>query len=68
MNTNTDTAVLQSDDINGTQPEHAGVYICYANGVPRRTVEVVVLGKLILTLYIESGIKNLLFSLICSAS
>ena len=68
MNTNTDTAVLQSDDINGTQPEHAGVYICYANGVPRRTVEVVVLGKLILTLYVKNGIKNLLFSHICSAS
>ena len=65
MNTNTDTAVLQSDDFNGTQPEHAGIYICYANGVPRRTVEVVVLGKSRLTLYVKSGIMNLLSLCIC---
>ena len=45
-NTNSSTAVLRGDEINGTQPEHAGVYICYSNGLPRDTVEIVVLGNL----------------------
>ena len=46
MNTNSSTAVLRGDDFNGTQPEHAGVYTCYSNGLPRDTVEIVVLGML----------------------
>ena len=33
------------DEVNGTQPEHAGVYTCYSNGLPRDTVEIVVLGN-----------------------
>ena len=45
-NTNSNTALLMSDEINGTQPEHAGVYTCYSNGVPSDTVEIVVLGEL----------------------
>lgn len=44
-NTNSSTAILMSDEINGTQPEHAGVYSCYSNGLPRDTVEIVVLGN-----------------------
>ena len=46
MNTNSSTAVLRGDDVNGTQPEHAGVYTCYSNGLPRDMVEIVVLGTL----------------------
>ena len=45
MNTNTSDAALMSDDFNGTQPEHAGVYTCYSNGLPRATVEIIVLGN-----------------------
>ena len=44
-NTESDIAVLMSDGFNGTQPIHAGNYTCYSNGLPRATVEVVVLGK-----------------------
>ena len=44
MNTNSSIATLRSNDFKGTQPEHAGVYICYSNGLPRATVEIVVLG------------------------
>ena len=43
-NTNSSTAVLMGDEVNGTQPEHAGVYTCYSNGLPRDTVEIIVLG------------------------
>ena len=43
-NTNSSTAVLRGDEINGTQPEHAGVYTCYSNGQPQESVEIVVLG------------------------
>ena len=43
-NTNSSTAVLMSDSINGTQPEHAGFYTCYSNGLPMDTVEIIVLG------------------------
>ena len=46
MNTNSSTAVLRGDEFNGTQPEHAGVYTCYSNGLPRDTVEIIVLGML----------------------
>ena len=45
-NTNSSTAVLMGDEVNGTQPEHAGVYTCYSNGLPRDTVEIIVLGIL----------------------
>ena len=43
-NTNSSTAILMGDAINGTQPEHAGVYTCYSNGQPQESVEIVVLG------------------------
>ncbi len=43
-NTNSSTAVLRGDVINGTQPEHAGVYTCFSNGQPRESVEIIVLG------------------------
>ena len=46
LNTNSSTAVLRGDNFNGTQPEYAGVYTCYSNGLPRDTVEIVVLGNL----------------------
>ena len=46
-NTNTNYAVLMSDEFNGTLPEHAGNYTCYTNGIPRDTIEIVVLGKYI---------------------
>ena len=49
-NTNSDIAVLMSDSFNGTQPVHAGNYTCYSNGLPRATVEVVVLGMSMITL------------------
>ena len=48
-NSNSSSAVLMSDDFNGTQPEHAGNYTCYANGVPRATIEIIVLGNFFLT-------------------
>ena len=44
MNTNSDTAFLMGDPFNGTQPEDAGIYICYVNGMPSATVEIIVLG------------------------
>ena len=44
-NMNSNTAILMGDEVNGTQPEHAGVYTCYSNGLPRDTVEIVVLGN-----------------------
>ena len=44
-NINSDFALLKSDGFNGTQPEDADVYICYVNGLPAVTVEIVVLGK-----------------------
>ena len=46
MNTNSSTAVLRGGEFNGTQPEHAGFYICYSNGLPRETVEIIVLGNI----------------------
>ena len=46
-NTDSDIAVLMSDSFNGTQPIHSGNYTCYSNGLPRATVEVVVLGKFV---------------------
>ena len=45
-NTNSNTAFLMSDNLNGTLPEHAGRYTCYSNGIPRATIEIVVLGKM----------------------
>ena len=46
LNTNSSTAVLRGDELNGAQPENAGVYTCYSNGLPRDTVEIIVLGEL----------------------
>ena len=46
LNSNSFSALLSSDRFNGTQPEHAGNYTCHVNGVPRSTVEIVVLGKI----------------------
>ena len=48
QNTNSNEARLIGDDFNGTQPEDADNYTCYANGVPRASVEVIVLGELVL--------------------
>ena len=44
QNMNSGSADLRSDSFNGTQPENAGNYTCYVNGVPRATVEIKVLG------------------------
>ena len=43
-NTNSSSADLRSDNFNGTQPENAGNYTCYTNGIPRATIEIKVLG------------------------
>ena len=51
-NKNSSTAILTGDEINGTQPEHAGVYTCYSNGLPRDTVEIIVLGILNFSKYL----------------
>ena len=45
LNTNSTVAYLSSDSFNGTQPEDAGNYTCLADGIPRATVEIIVLGK-----------------------
>lgn len=45
-NMNSSVAILRSDGFNGTQPEHAGNYTCFLNGLPRATIEITVLGKL----------------------
>ena len=44
-NSNSGIAELRSDDFNGTQPEDGGNYTCFSNGIPRATVEIIVLGK-----------------------
>ena len=46
INLNFNTAFLRGDNFNGTQPEDAGIYICYVNGLPSATIEVVVLGMI----------------------
>ena len=43
QNTNSTMAYLRGNIFNGTQPKDAGNYTCFADGVPRATVEVVVL-------------------------
>ena len=43
QNTNSSVAYLRGDIFNGTQPEDAGVYTCFSDGLPRATVEVFVL-------------------------
>lgn len=45
QNTNSNIAFLMSGTFNGTQPEHDNNYTCYVNGVPRATVEIIVLGE-----------------------
>lgn len=46
QNINSSVALLRSNSFNGTQPEDAGNYTCYSNGLPRVTVEIVVLGTI----------------------
>ena len=43
QNTNSSIAFLRGNIFNGTQPEDAGIYSCFADGQPRATVEVIVL-------------------------
>lgn len=62
VNTNSDTAVLRGDSFNGTQPEDAGIYICYVNGVPSATVEIIVLGTVTYESIVLSECKNFYFS------
>ena len=52
-NTNSSTALLRSSGFNGTQPENAGNYTCLLNGIPRETVEVIVLGTFISDTFIH---------------
>ena len=46
QNTNSSVAYLRSDAF-GIQPEDAGNYTCLADGIPRATVEIIVLGMFI---------------------
>ena len=43
QNTNSSVAFLSGNVFNGTQPEDAGIYSCFVGGLPRATVEVIVL-------------------------
>ena len=43
QNTNSSAAFLRGNIFNGTQPEDAGIYTCFADGLPRAAVEVIVL-------------------------
>lgn len=43
LNSNSTVAFLTSDSFDGVQPEDAGNYTCYSNGIPRVTVEIIVL-------------------------
>ena len=45
LNINSDEAFLNGNGFNGIQPEDAGNYTCHSNGLPRATVEIIVLGK-----------------------
>ena len=45
LNSNSTVAFLTSDSFDGVQPEDAGNYTCYSNGIPRVTVEIIVLCK-----------------------
>ena len=47
QNTNSSVAYLSANIFNGTQPEDAGNYTCLADGIPRATVEIIVLGTFI---------------------
>ena len=47
QNTNSSVAYLRGSIFNGTQPEDGGNYICFADGIPRATVEIIVLGMFI---------------------
>ena len=49
QNTNSSVAYLRGDIFNGTQPEDAGIYTCFSDGLPRATVEVIVLCRSIAT-------------------
>ncbi len=45
QNTNSSVAYLRGNIFNGTQPEDAGIYTCFTDGLPRTTVAVIVLCK-----------------------
>lgn len=47
LNSNSSVAFLTGDSFDGVQPEDAGNYTCYSNGIPRVTVEIIVLCKII---------------------
>ena len=43
QNINSSVAYLRGNSFNGTQPEDAGIYTCLSDGLPRATVEIIVL-------------------------
>jgi hypothetical protein len=47
-------AYLRSDAF-GIQPEDAGNYTCLADGIPRATVEIIVLGMFIIIIDLSIG-------------
>ena len=59
QNTNSSVAYLRGNVFNGTQPEDAGIYTCFADGLPRATVEVIVLCTFIYPLICRYLLKSI---------
>ena len=46
LNINSSEAFLRGNSFDGVQPDDAGSYTCYSSGVPRATVNIIVLCKI----------------------
>ena len=47
LNVNLSEALLSGNGLDGVQPDDAGSYTCYSSGVPRASVEIIVLSKIL---------------------